>query len=30
MKSYKDYTDIVFQEKMVELDTGIKMAYYEF
>ena len=30
MKSYKDYAEIVFQEKMVELDTGIKMAYYEF
>ncbi len=30
MKLYKDYTDIDFKEKMVKLDTGIKMAYYEF
>ncbi len=30
MKRYKDYVDVDFQEKLVNLDTGIRMAYYEF
>lgn len=30
MKSYKDYVEIPFEEKMIKLDTGINMAYYEF
>lgn len=30
MKFYKDYTKIKFNDKIVKLDTGINMAYYEF
>ena len=30
MKLYKDYVKIKFNNKIVKLDTGINMAYYEF